>query len=93
MPVSSMLANLGEPHNEVAALQEWETGGRAGGDGEVRVVGDKHVPQGECQYPNTYMKGALKVFLYNQACHIDNPAPANTDAGELLSQGRTVCVF
>ena len=53
MPVFSMLANLGEPHNEVAALQEWETGGRAGGDGEVRVVGDQYVPQGECQNPNT----------------------------------------
>ena len=26
------------------------------------------------------------VCLYDQAQHIDNPAPANADAGELLSQ-------
>ena len=86
MPVFSMLANLGEPLNESVALQEWKAGGRTGGDGEVRVVGDKHVPQGECQYLNTYMDGALRVCLYNQGCNIDNLAPANADAGELLSQ-------
>ena len=28
--------------------------------------------------------------LYNQSCHFDNPAPANHDAGELLSLDRCV---
>ena len=28
--------------------------------------------------------------LYDQACHIDNPAPASADAGELQSLGSVV---